>query len=176
MERLDFIVMDSPIGPLTIVTGPGGLSQIRFGPSEPDGGVRSVRATATVVSQLNEYFNGRRQTFDLELAPRDTAFQQAVWRALVEIPYGETSSYGSIAGRIGRPGAGRAVGAANNRNPIPIIIPCHRVIGAGGELTGYAGGLQAKARLLELEGAVMTKEAPAASHARGRTTSLPFAL
>lgn len=101
--------------------------------------------------QIKEYLNGNRKTFDLKLAPQGTAFQQLVWKTLQEIPYGETCSYGEIANRIGNPKASRAVGMANNHNPIPIIIPCHRVIGATGKLVGYAGGLSIKATLLELE-------------------------
>ena len=102
-------------------------------------------------TELTEYFAGQRKSFDLPLEPKGTAFQQSVWRALCEIPYGETVSYGQIAERIGNKKACRAVGMANNRNPIAIIIPCHRVIGAGGKLTGYAGGLDKKEFLLELE-------------------------
>ena len=102
--------------------------------------------------QLTEYFAGDRHEFDLELAPGGTPFQQAVWRALRTIPFGATCSYSDIARRIGRPTAVRAVGAANGRNPIAIVVPCHRVIGRSGALTGYAGGLDRKRRLLEHEG------------------------
>ncbi len=109
-------------------------------------------ATARAAEQLDEYFAGRRQCFDLELAPRGTAFQLRVWQALAEIPYGETVSYAEIAERLGRPGAARAVGRANGTNPIPVVVPCHRVIGADGSLTGYGGGLPIKQALLELEG------------------------
>ncbi len=108
--------------------------------------------SAEIVRQLDEYFAGRRRGFDLELAPRGTDFQLRVWRALAEIPYGETVSYADIAERLGRPGAARAVGRANGTNPIPIVVPCHRVIGADGSLTGYGGGLPIKRALLELEG------------------------
>jgi len=101
--------------------------------------------------QLEEYFAGRRQTFELELEFRGTDFQRSVWAALRTIPYGETRTYGQIAGQIGNPTAVRAVGAANGRNPISIIAPCHRVIGMSGELTGFGGGLDAKAHLLALE-------------------------
>lgn len=103
------------------------------------------------VRQLDEYFAGARKRFDLPLAPVGTAFQQAVWRALQKIPYGETRSYKEVGKAVGRPAAFRAVGMANNKNPIAIIIPCHRVLGADGSLTGYAGGLDAKRRLLALE-------------------------
>lgn len=102
-------------------------------------------------AQLDEYFAGKRKSFDLPLAPDGTAFQHRVWKALQEIPYGETRSYGEIARAIGSDKAARAVGMANNRNPIPIIIPCHRVVGANGKLVGYGGGLEIKAQLLHLE-------------------------
>ena len=102
--------------------------------------------------QLSEYFAGARKEFELPLAPQGTEFQKKVWAELQEIPYGETRSYGQIAATIGNPGAGRAVGMANHKNPLPIVVPCHRVIGAGGSLTGYAGGLDIKRTLLELEG------------------------
>jgi methylated-DNA-[protein]-cysteine S-methyltransferase len=101
--------------------------------------------------QLDEYFAGHRAEFDLPLSPRGTAFQREVWAALQTIPYGEVRSYGQIAAQIGRPGASRAVGLANGRNPISVIVPCHRVIGASGALTGYGGGLPRKRLLLDLE-------------------------
>ena len=106
-------------------------------------------------AQLAEYFAGERRVFDLPLAPRGSEFQVGVWRALLRIPYGETCSYGDIARSVGRPDASRAVGAANGRNPIPIIVPCHRVVGSKGELTGFGGGLDTKRWLLEHEGALM---------------------
>ncbi|MCY1435576.1 Methylated-DNA--protein-cysteine methyltransferase [compost metagenome] len=106
-----------------------------------------------VVRQLDEYFAGKRQTFDLPLAPRGTQFQREVWQALLEIPFGRTTCYAELAERIGRPKAMRAVGAANGANPIAVIIPCHRVIGRDGSLTGYGGGLERKELLLRLEGA-----------------------
>ena len=108
-------------------------------------------AFADVRSQLVEYFDGRRSEFDVPLGLEGNPFELRVWQALCEIPYGETESYGELAARIGHPGSARAVGAANGRNPISIVVPCHRVIGASGSLTGYAGGLDAKRRLLELE-------------------------
>lgn len=103
------------------------------------------------VRQLREYFSGQRTAFDLPLAPCGTVFQRKVWRELQEIPYGKTISYGELARRVGNPNASRAVGAANGKNPIPIVIPCHRVIGAGGQLTGFSAGLSAKQILLDLE-------------------------
>ncbi len=102
--------------------------------------------------QLEEYFQGRRREFELDLAPRGTPFQQSVWRALCDVPFGATTSYSEIAETIGRPTAVRAVGAANGKNPIAIVVPCHRIIGRDGSLTGYAGGLERKRRLLEHEG------------------------
>lgn len=107
---------------------------------------------ADLKAQLGEYFTGGRRTFDIPLAPRGTSFQRAVWNALLAIPYGATVSYGELAFRIGKPSAVRAVGAANGANPIPVIIPCHRVIGANGSLTGYGGGIERKQWLLALEG------------------------
>ncbi len=104
--------------------------------------------------QLAEYFAGKRSHFELELAPRGTAFQHSVWRQLRTIPFGTTTSYGALATRLGKPGASRAVGLANGANPIWLVIPCHRVIGANGKLTGYAGGIDVKRRLLEHEGAL----------------------
>tara|TARA_B100001057_G_scaffold463187_1_gene516896 strand:- start:15066 stop:15467 length:402 start_codon:yes stop_codon:yes gene_type:complete len=104
-----------------------------------------------VIKQLDEYFDGKRQDFDLPLRPAGTEFQRQVWQALQQIPYGETWSYGELAKHVGTPNAYRAVGAANGINPIPVIIPCHRVIGSNGKLTGFGGGLEAKAFLLNLE-------------------------
>lgn len=104
-----------------------------------------------VIRQLHGYFSGELESFDLELSPQGTPFQQRVWKELLKIPYGETISYGELARRIGNPNASRAVGLANGSNPIPIIIPCHRVIGSNGKLTGYGGGLPIKERLLALE-------------------------
>lgn len=117
--------------------------------SEPPGSM-----LACVARQLEEYFRGERREFDLELAPQGTPFQLAVWREVSRIPYGETATYGELARRLGDPRAVRAVGAANGANPLWIIIPCHRVVGADGSLTGYAGGIEVKRRLLELEGAL----------------------
>jgi methylated-DNA-[protein]-cysteine S-methyltransferase len=113
---------------------------------------RLPTADSVVAKQLFEYFSGKRQVFELDLAPRGTEFQLAVWNALVAIPYGDTISYAELARRIGKPSAVRAVGAANGANPIPVIIPCHRVIGSNGTLTGYGGGIERKQWLLALEG------------------------
>lgn len=150
---MKYVSMDSPIGPLTLVSGADGLRSIVFGGQAPDGAELDARAHASVVSQLNEYFRGQRRAFDIPLAPHGTPFRRSVWRQLLRIPFGETRTYGDIARAMGNPGAARAVGMANHDNPIPIVIPCHRVVGADGSLTGYAGGLDVKARLLAMEGA-----------------------
>lgn len=154
---------DSPIGRLLLAGDDAGLQQLlmqidakpwrigehwRLAGHELDAACR----------QLDEYFAGRRQRFELLLAPRGTAFQQAVWQALQRIPFGQTSSYSALAEQIARPKAVRAVGAANGANPIAVVIPCHRVIGRDGSLTGYAGGLARKALLLELEGAQLPEQ------------------
>lgn len=149
-------VVDSPIGPLTLVWADGalvGLSMdVTEGGPRPEVLGRPDRGPFSAVTrQLAEYFAGERTEFDLPLRPAGTDFQRTVWKALIEIPYGETISYGEVAVRIGRPGASRAVGLANGRNPIAVIVPCHRVIGSTGVLTGYGGGLERKRLLLDLE-------------------------
>ena len=151
-------VIDSPVGKLKLVASDDGLAAILWDGDDP----RRVPLGTCVESpehpllvetehQLCEYFAGRRGTFSLALHFRGTAFQKRVWQALLTIPYGETRSYGQIAAQIGRASAARAVGAANGRNPISIIAPCHRVVGSDGKLTGFAGGLDVKERLLALE-------------------------
>jgi len=147
-------IIDSPVGPLTLVERDGALARLSFGArgtSEP-----ATPLLARAAEQLGEYFAGERRAFDLPLAPSGTEFQLACWRALAEIPYGETRSYGEQARHIGRPDRARAVGAANGANPIAIILPCHRVIGADGSLTGFGGGLETKRRLLDLEAGILT--------------------
>jgi methylated-DNA-[protein]-cysteine S-methyltransferase len=142
-------IYQSAIGPLTVVVDDAGaLEVIHFGTRGADDNPKRCDG---VLLQLGEYFRGARKDFDLMLAPRGTEFQLAVWHELQCIPYGTTLSYGALAQRIGRPNAVRAVGAANGANPIPIVIPCHRVIGANGTLTGYGGGLNIKRALLALE-------------------------
>ena len=145
----------SPIGPLTLVREDDALVRLAMSPPTalvPDAlGERSDEGFDDAVRQLGEYFAGDRTEFDLDLALVGTAFQRRVWEALLTIPYGETRSYGEIARQIGSPGAFRAVGLANGHNPIGIIVPCHRVIGSNGSLTGYGGGLDRKRALLELE-------------------------
>ncbi len=153
-------IIDSPVGPLFLAADASGLRAIEFRDNrhpvrrredwrEGDSPIlRQARA------QLQEYFAGRRRTFELPLSPQGTPFQRSVWMALATIPYGQTLSYAGLAARLGRPSAMRAVGAANGRNPLPIVLPCHRVIGANGALTGFGGGLPTKQYLLKLEGAL----------------------
>src|SRR5438067_9746929 len=157
-------VTGSPLGPLTLIASGGALTGLYLN-GRPSASARAPAwataageargADAAVLDeaarQLAEYFGGRRRAFDLPLALEGTAFQRRVWDALLGVGYGETISYGQLAGRIGRPAAARAVGLANGRNPVSIIVPCHRVVGADGSLTGYGGGLGSKRRLLELE-------------------------
>ncbi len=139
----------SPVGTLAVVCGDRAV--LGVGPADGMGENIPSPLTGLVYAQLCEYFGGRRKVFDLPLEPAGTEFQRKVWQALCEIPYGETRSYGEIARAVGNPNASRAVGAANHRNPIMIMIPCHRVIGASGALVGYGGGLPMKQYLLELE-------------------------
>jgi methylated-DNA-[protein]-cysteine S-methyltransferase len=152
-----FTHVQSPVGELLVTVDTAGrLTRLHFPdgphtPAPPADWTRDERPFAELRRQLDAYFTGELEDFDLELAPRGTPFQRQVWSALRAIPYGTTSSYGEIARAVGQPGAARAVGGANNRNPIAIVIPCHRVIGAGGSLTGYGGGLDRKRLLLALE-------------------------
>ena len=151
--------IDSPIGRLLLAADDHGIRALEFPENRhPVKRTDAWRAgdhplIARAVIQLDEYFAGERRSFDLPLAPAGTPFQLRVWQALRAIPHGATWSYAQLARAIGQPSAMRAVGAANGRNPIPIIVPCHRVIGAGGALTGFGGGLPTKAFLLRLEGA-----------------------
>ncbi len=141
--------MQSPIGLLTIEETDGAITALRFGGETVSPPPTPLLQRAA--QQLTEYFDARRRRFDLPLRPQGTAFQQAAWSALCAIPYGQTRTYAQQAAAIGNPKACRAVGMANHCNPLPLFIPCHRVIGAGGKLTGYAGGLAIKRFLLELE-------------------------
>ena len=154
----------SPVGPLLIAAETDALVAIEFQHNRHpvarnaqwhEGDNAVLRATER---QLDEYFQGARHRFDLPLAPRGTPFQQAVWATLADIPYGATWSYRDVARHLDKPEAVRAVGAANGRNPIPIVLPCHRVVGADGSLTGFGGGLPTKAFLLRLEGALPRSE------------------
>lgn len=155
-DRVTCATIDSPIGELLLVADDQGLRRLGFqaGPHPliPDPAwIRMAHLAEAFEAQLAEYFAGQRQRFEVPLAPQGTAFQQAVWAALREVPYGTTVSYGELARRLGRPAASRAVGAANGANPVPILIPCHRVIGSLGQLTGFGGGLAIKEALLALE-------------------------
>jgi methylated-DNA-[protein]-cysteine S-methyltransferase len=143
--------VETPIGPLVLSAEDGRLSGVAFAASA------EARSTDPLLleaeAQLHAYFAGQLRRFELPLAPRGTSFQLSVWKTLLEIPYGSTTTYSELAAAIGRPSACRAVGAANGRNPLAVIVPCHRVIGASGALTGYGGGLERKRRLLALEAA-----------------------
>lgn len=149
-------VLDSPVGPLTVVARDAALAGLyldgqRHRPPREAFGPRDDTALPGVREQLEAYFAGELQEFDVALAVAGTAFQSAVWAALRAVPYGATCTYAELAAAVGRPTAVRAVGAANGRNPVCIVVPCHRVVGADGSLTGYAGGLDRKRRLLALE-------------------------
>ncbi len=173
-------IMPSPVGALKLVASARGLAAVLWENDDP----KRVRLTPLVEDaahpvlleserQLQEYFAGQRQVFTLPFDPAGTAFQKDVWQALSTIPFGETRSYEQIARQIGRPKAVRAVGAANGRNPLSIVVPCHRVIGANGKLTGFAGGLQTKAFLLGLEG---RKEKAASVSSTTNSTQQSLAL
>jgi methylated-DNA-[protein]-cysteine S-methyltransferase len=149
-------VIASPLGDLTAVAEDGVLSGLYFerhlrGPKPEERGTYSESGFEEVRCQLGEYFAGERTRFELPLAPAGDEFQQQVWKLLTEIPFGETRSYGDLARQLGNVSLAQAVGAANARNPLSVIVPCHRVVGADGSLTGYAGGLERKRFLLDLE-------------------------
>lgn len=149
---MNHYVYAMPQGRMTIVDSGGAVVRIGFGVLDVEGSALSPTAlTNEAATQLMEYFAGKRRTFSLPLAPKGTPFQKEVWQALSSIPYGQTRSYADIAAQVGRPKAFRAVGMANNRNPIPIVIPCHRVVGSSGDMVGYAYGTKIKRYLLELE-------------------------
>lgn len=166
-----FTTLASPVGEIMLTSDGSALTGLYWG--QPAGGPsRAPRALGTrsdmpfeeAIAQLRAYFAGERQSFDLPLAGEGTAFQKAVWTVLASIPFGETRSYAEIAVHIGKPGAARAVGLANGKNPISIIVPCHRVIGASGALTGYGGGLERKRWLLQHEGALASARPARATH------------
>jgi methylated-DNA-[protein]-cysteine S-methyltransferase len=155
-------VFDSPVGKLLVAATERGLARIHFGHEGQEEelartfGVRVLRAPVDEVRrELDEYFDGKRQSFDLPIDLRVAEFNDSVLRELARVPYGITTTYGALAAKVGRPKAARAVGTVMNRNPIPIVLPCHRVLGANGSLTGYAGGLDRKLQLLQLEGAML---------------------
>lgn len=143
---------ETPIGALTLTEEAGVLTGVLFGPHAPQGAlIAETSLIRRAFAQLEEYFCGERTVFDLPLDARGTPFQRRCWQALLEIPYGQTRTYAQQAQAVGSPRACRAVGMANHRNPLPILIPCHRVVGSDGSLTGYAGGLWVKRTLLEIE-------------------------
>ncbi len=156
-----YAYMDSPIGRLTIIASAQGLTEIRFpnqhstqsasSPYARNSNKDSPHYIEQALDQLRAYFAGKLTVFDLTLAPRGTDFQQTVWTQLRTVPFGATASYGAIAAAIGKPNAARAVGMANSKNPLPIVVPCHRIIGSNGALTGFAGGLDTKRWLLAHE-------------------------
>ena len=157
MAALRYDSFKTPIGRLTVAADDGGLRRVlfennRYEVADRDAWVRDAAALREARHQLLQYFAGERREFDLALRPEGTAFQRTVWSALLQIPFGATCSYGELARRIGAPAAVRAVGAANGRNPLPIVVPCHRVIGSDGKLTGFGGGLPVKQFLLVHEG------------------------
>jgi methylated-DNA-[protein]-cysteine S-methyltransferase len=141
--------VETPIGTLWLAGNEGGLTQVTFGRAPADRPPRRMASAAR--AQLEAYFAGELEQFDLPLTPAGTPFQRSVWDAVAAIPYGTTASYSEIAAAVGRESACRAVGAANGRNPLAIVVPCHRVVGAAGGLTGYGGGLERKRALLDLE-------------------------
>ncbi len=153
MQRCEnYFVYAMPMGRLTIAADKQGICRIEFGDRPQDGPRRPSTLTNAAATQLQEYFAGKRRFFDLALSPHGTEFQLSVWKALESIPYGQTRTYAEIAEAVGNPKGYRAVGMANNKNPLPIVVPCHRVIGADGKLVGYAGGLKVKRYLLGIEG------------------------
>ena len=144
-------IYESPVGKLLIEDNGEAITKISFTNNEKDNEGSPSPLIIQAINQLEEYFEGKRKIFDLPISPTGTDFQKKVWQALLEIPYGETQSYKEIASKVGNPKAYRAVGMANNKNPIAIVIPCHRVIGKNGDLTGYAGGKIKKLFLIKLE-------------------------
>ena len=158
-ETLTYDVVQSPIGRLILASDGTALVGVWMANASPeDANWQRLEGDDDILTQtrmeLDEYFDGRRHTFDVPLAPNGTEFQRSVWSALTKIPYGKTISYAELARRVGKEAAVRAVGAANGRNPIPVIVPCHRVIGSDGSLTGFGGGLPRKKWLLQHENAL----------------------
>jgi methylated-DNA-[protein]-cysteine S-methyltransferase len=175
-----YTIYSSPVGELLIQGDGDSLTELSrrkgggvFGPGEiPRGWTRDDKQFSKAIEQLDEYFDGSRTEFGLELHLEGTDFQLRVWESLRRIPYGETVSYGELAEEIGAPGAARAVGSANGRNPVGIVIPCHRVIAAGGALGGYGGGLDMKSYLLDLESSVISRRGnPSHGKVASRTAS-----
>lgn len=158
MEQTYF-VYNTPLGRVTLAQCDGALTHMAFGVEVFRGEEKAVALTNQAATELVQYLAGKRQTFDVPLAPQGTEFQQVVWKALEDIPYGQTRTYAELATAIGKPTAARAVGGANNKNPLPIFIPCHRVVGANGKLVGYAYGLPIKEFLLDLEAKTSNNQA-----------------
>jgi methylated-DNA-[protein]-cysteine S-methyltransferase len=155
---MDWAAVSSPIGPLGVAADDTGVRAVRF--TGPGGRLGEHPLLVAATAQLGAYFAGTRTGFELPLAdPGGTPFERAVWAAIAAIPYGETATYGELAAQVGEPDAARAVGVACNRNPLPIVVPCHRVVGAGGKLVGFGGGLPRKRYLLELEARVYIEHA-----------------
>jgi methylated-DNA-[protein]-cysteine S-methyltransferase len=149
---MDYYLHDTPVGKITLVEENHRLTGLHFGEHRPEGAVeRESPVIAETRRQLDDYFAVKRKCFTVPLAPAGTAFRRKIWKLLLDIPYGETITYGELARRAGNPNASRAVGGANHHNPLAILIPCHRVIGASGQLVGYGGGLPIKEFLLKLE-------------------------
>jgi methylated-DNA-[protein]-cysteine S-methyltransferase len=167
---------DTPVGRLTLIAGDSGVSRVLWPGEAVPGGVKpgSHPVLADTEHQIGEYFAGTRTAFELPLDLRGTAFQRSAWLALQSIPFATTRTYGAQARRLGRPDGARAVGSANARNPLPIVLPCHRLIGARGALTGFAGGLEVKRALLEHEARMQARAGEAsAGSARMRTSRVP---
>lgn len=162
MHAYDYL--ETPLGRLLLVARPEGLCGIHFVgqkyyPARRDGWTRDEQALGTAKRELSEYFAGERAVFTVPLAAEGTPFQRAIWREIAKVPYGETLTYAELARRAGFPGCARAAGAATGRNPIGVIVPCHRIVGRDGSLTGYAGGLPKKKALLALEGSAGHRQA-----------------
>ena len=159
MDQIYYCHIDTLVGPFLIAGTDEALICTSFcsgkGQRQPEDDWKADKSPlGDAICQFSAYFEGENVQFDLKLNPTGTDFQKTVWKALCEIPYGETWSYGDVAKHIGNPGGSRAVGLANGANPLPVIVPCHRVIGANGKLTGFGGGMEAKLKLLQMEGAV----------------------
>jgi len=146
-----YATTETPLGTILVGSNERGLTAVRFGGELPPEGALNADVNAEPLRQLQEYFKGQRTGFELQIDLVGTDFQRAVWQQLLQIPYGETCCYADIAARLNKPGASRAVGMANHNNPIAIVVPCHRVIGRDGALTGYAGGIHLKQKLLAIE-------------------------
>ncbi|WP_251231308.1 methylated-DNA--[protein]-cysteine S-methyltransferase [Adlercreutzia aquisgranensis] len=160
-KKLAHFVYRTPLGRLTIAADGEAITRVLFGEQEAPGQLSPTALTNEAATQIQQYLAGRRRSFDLPLNPAGTPFQQSVWRALQGIPYGTTWTYAQLAEAVGNPKAFRAVGGANNRNPLPILIPCHRVVGADGSLVGYASGVHIKRFLLDLEAKALAADAAA---------------